>query len=106
MTALYATPTDDGFNYPAFDAAALALGERGILTLNPANSELDNDTGAPQAWEWYMRKALRMVLQSDGICLLPGWEHSRGAQLEVTVGNALGLDVRTYDEWLSMEAVS
>lgn len=90
----------EDFNYPAFRAAELALRQRGIDTLNPVNAELDNDTGSPQTWEWYMRKALRMMLLADGVCLLPGWEASRGARLEVRVANALKFDVRPYAEWL------
>lgn len=93
----------EDFNYPAFNAAEVALLERGILCLNPASTEAKNDTGAPQSWEWYMRHALRMVSLSDGICLLPGWQASKGAQLEVKVAEALGLDIRPYDEWLKVK---
>lgn len=93
----------EDFNYPAFRTAESELGKRGIECLNPADSEQHNDTGKPQAWDWYMRHALRMVTQSDAICLLPGWEQSRGAQIEVTVAEALGLDIRPYDEWLKVK---
>lgn len=93
----------ENFNYPAFHAAQRALDDRGILTLNPANTEADNTSGSPMPWEWYMRRALRMVCESEGVCLLPGWEASKGAQLEVTVAEALGLDIRPYDEWLKVK---
>lgn len=93
----------ENFNYPAFDTAESELLARGILTLNPANNEVQNDTGKPQEWDWYMRRALRMVTLSDGICLLPGWENSPGAKLEVVVGESLGLDIRPYDEWLKVK---
>lgn len=91
------------FNYPAFDAAEVALNERGLSTLNPVQSEMENTTGEPQAWDWYMRHALRMVTQADAICLLPGWQQSKGAQLEVTVAEALGLDIRPLDDWLKVK---
>lgn len=92
------------FNYPAFDEAQHQLLARGILSLNPATSEIENTSGAPMPWVWYMRRALKMVVRSDGVCLLPGWQESKGAQLEVTVGEALGLDIRPYDEWLKVKA--
>lgn len=88
------------FNYPAFHAADKQLTTLGFDTLNPANSETENTTGKPQEWTWYMRRALAMVLRSDGLCLLPNWGGSRGAQLEVKVAEELGLDIRPFDEWL------
>jgi hypothetical protein len=87
------------FNYPAFDAAAAHLAALGHEPLNPVDSEEFNDTGAPQAWDWYMRHALRMVLAADGIALLDGWERSRGAQLECYVATALGLTVKPLHDW-------
>lgn len=93
----------EDFNYPAFHAAKAALEARGIETLNPADTEGLNDTGAPQSWDWYMRHAIRMVTQSDAMCLLPGWQDSKGANLEVKIGEALKLDIRPYDEWLKVK---
>lgn len=91
------------FNYPAFRKAEADLNQRGHLTLNPVAIEMWNDTGKPQAWEWYMRHALRMVTSSTGMCLLPGWQQSKGANLEVVVAEALGLDIRPLDEWLKVK---
>lgn len=93
----------EDFNYPAFNAAQEQLERRGLAILNPADTEAENDTGAPQHWSWYMRRALRMVTVSDALCLLPGWENSKGANLEVKVAEALGLDIRPYDEWLKVK---
>lgn len=90
------------FNYPAFHDAAEQLLDAGYLVLNPADSEDDNPTpGQPQPWEWYMRRALRQVTQADGIALLPGWEKSRGAQLEVYVADALGMPHHRVDYWIA-----
>ena len=95
------------FNYPAFRAAAEELRTLGYDVLNPVDAEDHNPTpGTPQAWDWYMRHALRMVLDSDGIALLPGWENSRGATLEVHVGEALNLLILPIEEWLTREVAA
>jgi nucleoside 2-deoxyribosyltransferase len=94
------------FNYPAFEAAEKALAERGHLVLNPVHADKHNPTpGTSQAWDWYMRHCIRMVLEADGVALLPGWETSRGATLEHTIATALDLDIRPLDAWLMTAAV-
>lgn len=92
------------FNYPSFNAAAEALLAAGYGVLNPVDSEQNNPTpGTPQAWDWYMRQALAMVLVAEGIALLPGWESSRGASLEVNVATALGMPVHRIEDWLGTD---
>lgn len=93
----------EDFNYPAFIAAEAELVSRGLDVLNPAKSEEHNTTGKPQAWLWYMRHALRMVADADAVCLLPGWQKSKGASLECDIAEGLGLDIRPYDEWLKVK---
>ncbi len=43
-----------------------------------------------------MRVDLVALLTCDVIVLLPGWQQSRGAQLEKTVAEAIGLSVVYY----------
>jgi hypothetical protein len=88
------------FNYPAFHRAADALLDQGYVVLNPVDTEQHNDTGKPQRWDWYMRHALRMVLEAQALALLPRWEQSKGATLEVQVATALDLPIKPLDEWL------
>jgi hypothetical protein len=88
------------FNYPAFNAAAERLQALGHDVLNPVTTETLNESGAPQTWDWYMRHAIRLVLEAEAIALLPGWPDSRGAVLERTIGRSLGLDVRALSEWM------
>lgn len=92
------------FNYPAFRRAGEHLAAVGYEVLNPVDAEDHNDTGKPQAWDWYMRHALRMVLAADGIALLPGWEGSKGARLEVHVAQALDLPIKSLVAWLGKTA--
>jgi hypothetical protein len=87
------------FNYPAFHTAEVQLRTAGHTVLNPVSSEQHNTTGKPQTWDWYMRHALRMVTQAEGLAMLPGWLLSRGARLEHTVAEHLNLDIRDLHEW-------
>lgn len=89
------------FNYPAFRAAQVELEASGFAVLNPVDSEQHNTTGMPQRWDWYMRHALRMVLEADGIALLDDWTSSRGAQLEYRVATDLGIPRRPLRAWLT-----
>jgi hypothetical protein len=103
MTVIYVAGPMSGlpdFNYPAFNAAAEQLRQRGYKVLSPVDAEVENTTGQHQEWGWYMRRALRMVLDADALALLPGWEASRGATLEVHVADALKMPRRTLSEWL------
>lgn len=107
MTTLYVAGPMTGipdFNYPAFNAAAAMLAGFGYTVLNPVDAEQHNDTGAPQAWDWYMRHALRMVLDADAIALLPGWENSKGASVEVHVARALGMQAEPLEVWVERAA--
>lgn len=87
------------FNYPAFEEARLGLEAAGHEVLCPTDSEQHNDTGKPQAWDWYMRHAVAMVLEAEGVALLPDWEASRGARLEVNVAHALSLPTAPIRAW-------
>lgn len=87
------------FNYPAFFAAASALGTAGYTPINPARNEGREDC---VRWIDFMRAALRDVADADGIALLPGWEASRGASIERDLGHSLGLPVRSVVEWVDL----
>lgn len=85
----------EDFNYPLFNQVAAQLRERGYVVHNPA----ENDGGSSgKPWEFYMRLALRSMLECDQVCLLPGWESSRGARIEESLARDLGMRVW---EWAS-----
>jgi hypothetical protein len=88
------------FNYPAFNSAARRLRVLGYHVLNPVDVEKHTTSSAPQPWEWYMRHALRMVLDADGLALLENWQDSRGATLEVHVAEALALPAQPLLWWV------
>ena len=88
------------FNYPAFREAEANLMEYGYTVLNPARiDEQWNPTGVRFSWDWYMRHALAMMLEADGLAMLLGWQSSRGAKLEKQVASSLGMPCRTVASW-------
>lgn len=82
------------FNYPAFNEAAKWLREQGHLVFNPAET-FNGDT--TKAWSYYMRVDIEAIMESTEIRVLPGWESSAGAMLEVLIALAIGLPIRRLD---------
>lgn len=78
------------FNYPLFNATASRLRASGHDVVNPAEND-DGDTSKPYAY--YMRADIQHVLNVDGIAVLPGWQKSRGATLEVSIARILDMPV-------------
>ncbi|OJA82926.1 hypothetical protein BGV71_14240 [Burkholderia ubonensis] len=76
-------------NFPAFRAEASRLRGLGFEIVNPA--EINPNTGAD--WLACMRADIKQLVDCDGIALLPGWDRSRGANVEQTLARGLGLRV-------------
>lgn len=83
-------------NFPAFHAAAAALRARGWDVVNPA--ELNPDGAMP--WHMCMRADIKALCDCDFIVLLPGWERSQGAALELHIAQRLQLEVFTLAGFL------
>ena len=91
------------FNYPEFHRAARALRAAGYVVVNPA--ERNNDgvpppDGTERPWTYYVRLSLSALLTCNRVALLGGWHESRGALLEVSTADALGMRVMVVDAWL------
>lgn len=90
-------------NFPAFAAAAVKLIEAGHQPVSPADgvdpdiAEIAEMMGMQyretKMYKNFLRLDLKLVLDCDAIQLLEGWEKSRGAQLEVHVARAVGIEV-------------
>lgn len=83
------------YNYPAFDVAEQQLRRRGYGVLNPTSNKPPEPT-----WDAYMRASIGQVVAADGIAVLPNWQMSRGAALEVHIAHALQVPVLPLPEWL------
>lgn len=86
------------FNYPAFRAAAQTLRAAGYQVSNPA----EKDTPITAPWIEHMRADIKVLVDCDGIALLPGWQNSRGANIEVNLAHGLGLKVFGLAAWLAL----
>ena len=86
------------FNYPAFNVAEQILLLQGHKVFNPVHSEKEN-TGEyqQQDWNWYLRNAIKLLVDADAICLLPMWHKSQGANLEVHIAKSLGMPLMMLD---------
>ena len=80
-----------GQNYAAFQAAAERLRSQGVQVISP--HEIIPPGAGPWSWAQHMRVDLAALLTCDVIVMLPGWETSRGAQVEKAVAEAIAMPV-------------
>lgn len=86
------------YNFPAFFTAAKLLRARGYEVWSPAENDVHADSFDPakdtaQSMRHYMKRDLLAVLDADFVAVLPGWERSQGACLEVHVARTCGIPV-------------
>jgi hypothetical protein len=98
------------FNFPAFHEAEGILQSHGLETFNPARRDEEkygpavgqSETGdladMASVTGFDLREALAadcdwIAKEATAIVVLPGWEKSKGAQAEVALGRALGLNI-------------
>lgn len=94
---------DSGYNYAAFNAAAAKLRMLGYEVENPAETN-GGDPQHPEGRPYYLRHGIRRLLTCDAIVVLPGWQRSSGARLEVEIADELGMEFYRYAELAGEEA--
>jgi hypothetical protein len=100
-----------GFNFPAFHDAARVLRRAGWDVFSPAErDEGDEWLKLQQSREnaekgvsdvglaYFMQYDLAAVCNSQAVWVLPRWEKSQGAQLEVHVAHEVGIPVYRYED--------
>jgi Domain of unknown function (DUF4406) len=94
-------------NLERFVYAVNQLRERGYLVVSPVEFHdmefLDDPTKKPHDWAWYLRRDIELMVADEvtGIILLPGWEYSKGANLELQVARGLNYYITTLGECLA-----
>ena len=77
-----------------FAIAARRLRDLGHHPVNPICNGLPSDA----TWAEHMRADLATLRRCDGICMLRGWERSRGAQIERRAALKRGMPIYTFSE--------
>lgn len=78
------------YNYPLFHGVAAALRRRSFAVINPAEFFGGK---ADRTRNEYMRESILRLMEADGVVLLPGWEKSQGALLEVAIAKELDIPI-------------
>lgn len=90
------------FNFPAFDEATSTLREQGFEVWSPAERDreegFDPDRDEAKTLAYYMAFDLKAVCESDAIVVLPGWQRSKGATLELHVARECEIPIYTYPD--------
>lgn len=87
-------------NFPAFHRGAACLRSLGYEVVNPAEINPDPTAG----WLACMREDIKQLADCDGVVVLPGWEKSKGASIEVHICRALGLGVHQIEQFMGQAA--
>lgn len=84
-------------NVQAFATAADKLRAFGHYAVNP----VEVCAGLDGSWHDYMRADIKALCDCDALALLPGWQTSQGAHLELHLAHRLGLEIGSVDEFTS-----
>lgn len=82
-------------NFPYFNFVAEHLRSLGVDVANPAEIEAKGTD-----WHDYLRADLKALLNCDAIVMIDGWEHSKGAHLEMHVAHRVGMPIKFIKEYL------
>ena len=106
----------EDYNFPAFNDAARTLRNAGFIVFNPAEMDTPEDieqyrrgsAGAEsETWRYFLARDLEIVLtKADAIVVLPGWQNSQGATLEVTTALTAGKKVYEYPTLKQLELLT
>ena len=82
-----------------FIKAEAVLKRAGYEVINPCVVVLAENA----TWEAYMKADIPLMLTCDGVAVLPGWEDSTGARLEVDIAQRLNMPIKDVYGWIKDE---
>jgi hypothetical protein len=86
-------------NFPLFRQVAEQLRDQGHEVHNPA----DTESNEGKSWEDCIAQDIQDMLTCEAVAVLPGWQDSRGANVEVSIMRSLGrpvYDALTMQPWV------
>ncbi len=89
------------YNFPAFMEADELLTLLGWITINPAQVDIDKgfdpktpqDSLTPKDLEEFIVRDIHLVISADAVCLLDGWEDSKGVAVEIAVADYCNIPI-------------
>jgi hypothetical protein len=88
------------YNRPAFFEAERQLIAAGYAVISPARNGLPESA----TWQQHMRRNIAMLIEADGVALLPGWYGSRDAEIEDRLASELDIPSDNLGWWLANAA--
>lgn len=85
-------------NFPAFNAEAKRLRNLGYTVINPVEVNGADAVGKGLSWQTCLINDVRALTHCDSLVLMPGWQESEGAMLELATAFRLGLQIRLCEE--------
>ncbi len=82
-----------------FAKADLALNRSKYYSINPV---LECEAGNITGWTECMKMLIPLLVEADGVALIPSDLPSRGRDLELHIAKELGLKIKTVEKWLAL----
>ena len=78
-----------------FSRASWQLKNAGYVVENPVDF-------CNEDWSWQecIRKCIRVLSKQNAIAVIGDVQNSKGASLELTIGEALGMEIKSVEEWI------
>ena len=86
-------------NILAASEAALEGWRQGWAVICPHKNTSGYQHAEDIPYETWIEGDLEILRRCDAICMLPGWEQSNGARIELALAYDLGLEVLVYDSF-------
>lgn len=79
------------YNREAFNMRAEAFKQQDYTVRNPADISITH--GTDKAYTFYLKRALRMMLEADVVYVFGDWHKSKGCWFELWVAETLGMTI-------------